>query len=60
MKPEDLRPITSHEEGLKLKLPPRPALLRPRSAELEIAARYPLRGTPVDYRDPTEPVAESE
>ena len=60
MRLEDLRPIRSREEGLKIKLPPRPALLRPCSSELENAARYPLRGTPIDYRDPTEPVAESE
>lgn len=60
MKPEDLRPIRSREEALQIKLPPRPALFDPRSSEVENAARYPLRGTPVDYRDPTEPVAESE
>jgi len=60
MKPEDLRPIGSREEALQIKLPPRPALVGPRPAELETAARYPLRGTPVEYRDPTEPVAESE
>jgi hypothetical protein len=60
VKPEDLRPIGSREEALQIKLPPRPALVRPRSLELENAARYPLRGTRVDYKDPTEPVAESE
>jgi hypothetical protein len=60
MKPEDLRPIRSREEALQIKLPPRPALVQPRSPELDNAVRYPLRGTPVEYRDPTEPVAESE
>lgn len=60
MKPEDLRPIASHEEALQIKLPPRPALLRPRSPEAQNAARYPLRGTPVHYENPTEPVAESD
>lgn len=60
MKPEDLRPIRSREEALQIKLPPRPALVRPRSPAVVNAARYPLRGTPVDYRSPTEPVAESE
>lgn len=60
MKPEDLRPIESREEALQIKLPPRPALVRSRPAELEDAVRYPLRGTPVSYEHPTEPVAESE
>ncbi len=60
MKREDLRPIQSREEALRIKLPPRPALVRPRPRELENAQHYPLRGTPVEYEDPTEPVAESE
>ncbi len=60
MKPEDLRPITSREEELQIRLPPRPGLLRPLSCELDGATRYPLRGTPVDYGDPTEPVAKSD
>ncbi len=60
MRPEDLRPIASREEELQIQLPPRPALLGPPASKLEKTARYPLRGTPVDYRDPTEPVAESD
>lgn len=61
MTPEDLRPIRSREEALQIHLPPRPKLVCPRSPEeVERAARYPLRGTPVDYRDPTEPVADAE
>ena len=60
MRLEDLRPIRNREEALQIKLPPRPALLRPRSSTAENATRYPLRGTPVYYENPTEPVAESE
>jgi hypothetical protein len=61
MSPEDLRPIESREEALQINLPPRPSLVRPRSPEeAQNAARYPLRGTPVQYRDPTEPVADAE
>ena len=60
MNPEDLRPIGSREEAFQIKLPPRPGLVRAPCAKLEDAARYPLRGTPVKYIAPTEPVAESE
>lgn len=60
MKPEELRPIGGREEALDIKLPPRPALLRAPLTKAQSATRYPLRGTPVDYKDPTEPVAESE
>jgi hypothetical protein len=58
MKPEELRPISSREEALKISLPPRPALVQPRPPKGENASRYPLRGTPVEYTDPTAPVAE--
>lgn len=60
MKPEDLRPVRSREEALQIKLPPRPASVRALLPKAESATRYPLRGTPVYYEDPTEPVAESE
>ncbi len=60
MNPEELRPIRNREEALRIKLPPRPALVRPPSPTSETAARYPLRGTPVEYERPTDPVAESE
>ena len=35
-------------------------IVRPRSEAASANSRYPLRGEPVAYRDPTEPVAESE
>jgi hypothetical protein len=60
VKPEDLRPIRSREEALRIKLPRRPRSSRALLPEAESATRYPLRGTPVYYEDPTEPVAESE
>jgi len=60
MKAEDLRPIRSREESLQIKLPPRPALLRLPPSKAENVTRYPLRGTPVYYEEPTEPIAESE
>ena len=60
MTPEDLRPIRSREEALQIKLPPRPALVRPPTSKPESTTRYPLRGTPVHYENPTDPVAESE
>ena len=60
MKAEDLRPIRNREEALLIKLPPRPASLQAPVRNAQSATRYPLRGTPVYYQDPTEPVAESE
>jgi len=60
MEDQDLRPICSREEALRIELPPRPALVRKCPLKVENASRYPLRGTPVSYEDPTEPVAESE
>ena len=60
MKPENLRPIRSREEALQIELPPRPASVCELMPKAENAARYPLRGTPVYYENPTEPVAESE
>ncbi len=60
MKAEDLRPISNREEALEIKLPPRPALVRPDLPQGADTARYPLRGTEVRYEDPAEPVAESE
>ena len=60
MKPEDLRPIRSREEALRIRLPPRPGSVLAPLRKTERATRYPLRGTPVYYEDPTEPVAESE
>ena len=48
------------EEALKINLPPCAGSVQGNSSKLEDAARYPLWGTPVDYRDPTEPVAESD
>jgi len=60
MKAEDLRPIRGREEALQIKLPPRPASVCALAPQLKHAARYPLRGTPVYYEDPTEPVAEAD
>jgi len=60
MKDGELRPIGSREEALQIKLPPRPASVQAPVLKAETATRYPLRGTPVYYEDPTEPVAESE
>ncbi|MFH1920297.1 MAG: hypothetical protein ABIP48_10485 [Planctomycetota bacterium] len=60
MKAEDLRPIRSREEALQIKLPPRPRLIRSPSSKAVSSTRYPLRGTPVYYEEPTEPIAESE
>ncbi len=60
MNPEDLRPIDGLEEALKVPVPPRPALVRPEHVHDDVRPRYPLRGTPVEYRDPTEPVAEAD
>ncbi len=60
MNTEDLRPIDALEDALQVPVPPRPGLVRPESVSQEIASRYPLRGTPVIYRDPADPVAESE
>ena len=60
MKPEELRPIGSREEAFEIKLPPRPGSALAPLLKPETATRYPLRGTPVHYEDPTEPVAESE
>jgi hypothetical protein len=60
MKPEDLRPIRTREEAFEIKLPPRPGSVLAPVPKAQGATRYPLRGTPVYYEDPTEPVAESE
>ncbi len=60
MKPEDSRPIPSREEEQQIQLPPRPVLDPPSAPQAESAQRYPLRGTPLQYRDPTEPVVESD
>ena len=60
MKDEELRPIGSREEALQIELPPRPALVQAPLPKADSATRYPLRGTPVYYEDPTGPVAESE
>ncbi len=43
-----------------MKLPARPALFRAPATKREAATCYPLRGTPVHYEAPTEPVAESD
>ncbi len=60
MKAQDLRPIRNREDALCIKLPPRPASVCALAPELKDAARYPLRGTPVSYEEPTEPVAETD
>jgi hypothetical protein len=60
MKPEDLRPINSREEALEIRLPPRPASVCLKPPDVTSGVRYPLRGTAVEYRDPTDPVAESD
>ena len=48
------------EEAMESNLPPRPGLVQGEASKMEDTSRYPLRGTPVHYDDPTEPVAESE
>ena len=48
------------EEALASNVPPRPGLAQGDSSKTEDTSRYPLRGTPVHYENPTEPVAESD
>ena len=60
MNTDNLRPIRNAEEALQVELPKRAALREPITGEQDVALRYPLRGTPVRFHEPTEPVADDE